>query len=370
MMNSTMKNRKMKRLKINFTSKQIISETLLYSMVWIAVMLVPVLNTGLLTTLHINWDDLLRAWLRLAPYILLFTIHNLLLAPRLMLKGKYVQYLVANILVVTVLFSLVDVYERYIITRLQPDQIDRFIGFRKASFTDLALYWNIILGLFMNGLNAAIKLMYKSMRDEQMLEMLQRQNLQTEMEYLRYQINPHFFMNTLNNIHALIDIDTEEAKAGIINLSRMMRYVLYESEAHLIPLGSEIDFTENYIRLMRMRYDEGVEIRFDHPAEVDERINIPPLLLIVFVENAFKHGISYRKRSFVHIVVELTADGRVRCRTRNSRHPQPKDHKPGIGLENVRKRLELIYDDDFTLRIDDSSADVYDIELLIPATHD
>ena len=360
----------MKLPRINFNRKQAITENLLYAMVWTAVLLVPVLNTGMLTSLHVDFEELLRAWMRIGPYFLLFILHNTLMAPRLMLKGKYVQYLAVNLLTIVVIFSIVDVYERYIVTRLKPEQIGMFIGFRKASFTDLSIYWNILLGLFMTGMNAAIKLMYKSMRDEQMLEALQRQNLQTEMEYLKYQINPHFFMNTLNNIHALIDIDTEEAKNGIIDLSRMMRYVLYESGSRYIPLSSEIAFTENYIRLMRMRYDEGVEIRFDHPPQVDERITIPPLLLIVFVENAFKHGVSYRRRSFIDIEVGLTDDRRVRFSVTNSRHPQPQEHKPGIGLENVRKRLELIYGDDFTLHTDESSADTYQIELKIPAIHD
>ena len=360
----------MKRPKINFVRKQSISENLLYAMVWTAVLLVPVLNSEMLTDLHVDLEDLLRAWMRIGPYLLLFLIHNVLIAPRLLLRQRYVSYILVDLATIVVLFSIVDVYERYIITRLRPEEVDLFIGFRKASFTDLALHWNVVLGLFMTGMNAAIKLMYKSMRDEQMLEALQRQNLQTEMEYLKYQINPHFFMNTLNNIHALIDIDADEAKNSIIDLSRMMRYVLYESGAPDIPLRRETEFIENYIRLMRMRYDEGVEIRFDHPSAVDERVTIPPLLLIVFVENAFKHGVSYRKRSFIHIEVGITPDGRVRCRTVNSRHPNPEDHKHGIGLENVRKRLELIYGDEFRLRIDDSQPDRYETELLIPATHD
>ena len=357
-------------MKINIPRKQTIGENLLYFMVWLAVLLVPVLNSEMLTDLHVDIEDLLRAWRRIGPYLLLFLIHNGVIAPRLLLERKYVRYFIVDIVTIVAIFSIVDVYERYIAMRLFPVAADdMFIEFRKASFTDLALYWNVLLGLFMNGMNAAIKLMYKSMRDEQMLEALQRRNLQTEMEYLKYQINPHFFMNTLNNIHALIDIDSEAAKKSVIDLSRMMRYVLYDSESHDIPLCRDVEFIDNYIRLMRIRYDEGIDIRFDYPDSIDPHISIPPLLLIVFVENAFKHGVSYRKRSFIHISVSV-ADGRVCCRTVNSRHPEPKEHKRGIGLENVRKRLELIYGDDFDLSIDDSSADIYKIELQIPVTYD
>ena len=357
-------------MKINIPRKQTIGENLLYLLVWLAVLLVPVLNSEMLTDLHVDSDDLLRAWRRIGPYLLLFLIHNGIIAPRLLLERKYVRYFAVDILATVAIFSIVDGYERYMAARMLPaDDFDMFIEFRKASFTDLALYWNVLLGLFMNGMNAAIKLMYKSMRDEQMLEALQRRNLQTEMEYLKYQINPHFFMNTLNNIHALIDIDTEAAKKSVIDLSRMMRYVLYDSESHDISLRRDIEFIDNYIRLMRIRYDEGIDIRFDYPAEVDPHIAIPPLLLIVFVENAFKHGVSYRKRSFIHIDLAVEG-GRVRCRTVNSRHPEPTGHKRGIGLENVRKRLELIYGEDFDLRVDDSSPEIYEIELQIPVTHD
>ena len=357
-------------MKMNLPRKQTIGENLLYLLVWLAVLLVPVLNSEMLTDLHVDSGDLLRAWRRIGPYLALFLIHNGLIAPRLLLQRKYIHYFAVDILATVAIFSIVDVYERYMAARMLPaDDFDMFIEFRKASFTDLALYWNVLLGLFMNGMNAAIKLMYKSMRDEQMLEALQRRNLQTEMEYLKYQINPHFFMNTLNNIHALIDIDTETAKESIIDLSRMMRYVLYDSGERGISLRRDIEFIDNYIRLMRIRYDNSVEVNFDHPQDVDEKIVIPPLLLIVFVENAFKHGVSYRKRSFINISIAV-ADGVICCRTVNSRHPLTAGHRPGIGLENVRKRLELIYGDRFRLDIDDSQTEQYEVRLTLPVTYD
>ena len=241
-----------------------------------------------------------------------------------------------------------------------------YIISRKASFTDLAIYWNVLLGLFMTGVNTSIKLVYKSMRDEQEMEALKRQNLQAEMDYLKYQINPHFFMNTLNNIHALIDIDAEYAKQTVIELSKMMRYVLYDSGRESISLEKDIQFIRNYIELMRIRYTDAIDIRLDAPGSLPGRISIPPLLLIVFVENAFKHGVSYNRHSFIHIQVGY-ADRRVSATIVNSRHPVSGDgSSAGIGLENVRKRLELIYGDDFSLRIDDSLPTVYSVKLEIP----
>ena len=112
----------------------------------------------------------------------------------------------------------------------------------------------------MVGFNVAIKLLFKSIRDDRHLKELEKQNLQTELEYLKHQINPHFFMNTLNNIHALIDVDTEKAKESVIELSKIMRYILYDSSQPIISLQKEITLLNNYIALMRIRYTDSIDI--------------------------------------------------------------------------------------------------------------
>lgn len=338
-----------------------IGENLLYLMVWMVIILVPVLNSKMLEEVHVSLENILIAWLKIAPYLLIFIIHNSLIAPRLLLrKHRYVWYLVVNLLTITAVFSLVAIYEKY-----APYDTEPYILNGKASFTDLAIYWNILLGFFMTGLNMGIKLLYRSLRDEQQMEELKRQNLQAEMDYLRYQINPHFFMNTLNNIHALIDIDTEYAKSAVIELSKMMRYVLYESGSETISLKKDIQFIENYIELMRIRYDSSIDICLDYPATIPNKVAIPPLLLIVFVENAFKHGASYNHASFIHIRIGYRDDA-VTAVISNSRHEKSRPGTTGIGLENVKKRLALIYQDNYTLSIDDSDPAVYTVKLIIP----
>lgn len=338
-----------------------IGENLLYLMVWMVIILVPVLNSKMLEEVHVSLENILIAWLKIAPYLLIFIIHNSLIAPRLLLrKHRYVWYLVVNLLTITAVFSLVAIYEKY-----APYDTEPYILNGKASFTDLAIYWNILLGFFMTGLNMGIKLLYRSLRDEQQMEELKRQNLQAEMDYLRYQINPHFFMNTLNNIHALIDIDTEYAKSAVIELSKMMRYVLYESGSETISLKKDIQFIENYIELMRIRYDSSIDICLDYPATIPNKVAIPPLLLIVFVENAFKHGVSYNHASFIHIRIDYRDDA-VTAVISNSRHEKSRPGTTGIGLENVKKRLALIYQDNYTLAIDDSDPAVYTVKLIIP----
>ena len=346
---------------MKFSSKQMIGENLLYLMVWMVIILVPVLNSKMLEEVHVSLENILIAWLKIAPYLLIFIIHNSLIAPRLLLrKHRYVWYLVVNLLTITAVFSLVAIYEKY-----APYDTEPYILNGKASFTDLAIYWNILLGFFMTGLNMGIKLLYRSLRDEQQMEELKRQNLQAEMDYLRYQINPHFFMNTLNNIHALIDIDTEYAKSAVIELSKMMRYVLYESGSETISLKKDIQFIENYIELMRIRYDSSIDICLDYPATIPNKVAIPPLVLIVFVENAFKPGVSYNHASFIHIRIGYRDDA-VTAVISNSRHEKSRPGTTGIGLENVKKRLALIYQDNYTLSIDDSDPAVYTVKLIIP----
>lgn len=352
---------------MEYGKKQTIGENLLYSMVWAAIILVPILNSKMMSELHVSIENIFTAWRKIAPYLIIFLIHNSLIAPRLMLKHRYATYLLVNALFITAVFSCVELYERYFVDPFPAEEwAGHYVMTRKASITDLSMFWNIMLGLFMTGANTGIKLIYQSMRDEQEMEALKRQNLQVEMDYLKYQINPHFFMNTLNNIHALIDIDTEYAKQAIIELSKMMRYVLYDSGRELISLDKDIQFIENYIELMRIRYTDAIDIRLQRPRPMPAGVSIPPLLLIVFVENAFKHGVSYNKPSFIHIDIEYR-DGLVVSSIANSRHPDRIKRKPdGIGLENVRKRLDLIYDKEYSLQIDDSDPARYLVKLQIP----
>ncbi len=353
--------------------KQAISENLLYLLVWTAILLVPVLNSKMMAEPHVSLENILIAWQQIAPYLVIFLIHNGIIAPRFMLTHRYALYVTIDLALIAGVFWLVDLYEQLFVPALPAAGADEQLAgtLRRASFSNLQLYWNVILGFFMTGANTGIKLMYQSIRDEQEMEALKRQNLQAEMDYLKYQINPHFFMNTLNNIHALIDIDPEQSKRAVIELSKMMRHVLYDSGRERVPLAQELQFLENYIGLMRLRYTDNVEIGTSYP-EPPAGATLPPLILIVFVENAFKHGISYNRPSFVRVELGWSS-GRLEARFDNSRHDAPGEPPrsgQGIGLENVRKRLDLLYGArNYTLRIDDRDPAVYSVRLSIPMDH-
>ena len=167
-------------------------------------------------------------------------------------------------------------------------------------------------------------------------------------------------MNTLNNIHALVDIEPEEAKHSIVELSKMMRYVLYEGAKSGVPLQKDIEFLRNYVTLMKLRYTDKVSIRFDVPDDITNKM-VPPMLLITFVENAFKHGVSYRNPSFIDIHITTSGDT-LKFVCRNSKTDKEPDLEGGVGLKNTRQRLDLIYGNDYRLDIDDGE-DTYEVTL-------
>ncbi|MBR4995747.1 MAG: sensor histidine kinase [Alistipes sp.] len=353
-------------------NKPIIGENLLYFLVWCSIILVPFLNSKMMSEEHIYLVNIMTVWSKLLPYCVIFFIHNYLLAPKLLLRRHYIAYILLSLSMLTLIFYSLEYYQDSI-RNLPYASGELYVIHGRASFTDLAWYWNILLGLFMMGANCGIKFVFKSIQYDQQMAALKSQSLQAEMDYLKYQINPHFFMNTLNNIHALIDIDSESAKDTVIELSKMMRYVLYDSERADTNITNEIRFIENYIALMRIRYTDNVDISFKVHDNPRPNIKLPPLLLIVLVENAFKHGVSYNKSSFVHIDLWCD-DENATCQVCNSRHTtksKPSDKsQSGMGLENIRKRLDLLFGTKYKFIIDDSNPEEYIVKLTIPVKND
>lgn len=345
--------------------KQIIGENLVYSVVWAAVYLIPIMNSTLMSEEHISLTKVLIAWIKISPYFALFLINNQILIRFLLMKHRYIWYLLTSFVLLGTTFGCIEWYEQWSIAQAGGYAGEEILP-RRASLTDLEWYWNIMLGMFMFGMNVGIKMLYKSMQNDEDNERRERQNIQAEIYYLKYQINPHFLMNTLNNIHALIDIDADSAKQFLIELSSMMRYVVYESSADAIPLRRDIQFLANYIELMRIRYSQDIDIQLNYPKDIRSSVTIPPLVLIVFVENAFKHGVSQRVHSFIHIDIS-TDEQWIVARFANSVYDTANGkHSAGIGLENVRKRLELIYGNNFSIDIDESDPKQYVITLKIP----
>ena len=402
-------------------SKQQWLELGIYGVLWFTVFLFPLIGAYWAVrggmeqgSMHAVVYD---SWLSIAPFFVLFLLNNYGFVPFLLFKKKYGQYVVSLVAVIGIVLlfmpspmgerfpkagmnegrafnrnQIIEMRERaresesahWESTREAEENADARVSARGDIPSDgkykrpypfmkhtppfppfvIRYFIHFLTAILMVGFNIAIKLFFKSLRDGELLKELEHQHLQSELQYLKYQINPHFFMNTLNNIHALVDIDAGKAKSTIMELSKLMRYVLYEASNKTIQLAREIQFLENYIALMRLRFTDKVSISMDFPSEIPE-VEIPPLLFISFVENAFKHGVSYRKESFIRVWMQQEEGNRFSFRCTNSNGGKADEQHHGIGLENVRKRLRLLFGNDYTLSISEDESK-FDVLLIIP----
>ncbi len=348
------------------------TEQLIYLGTWIAVFVAPLLTMlgyAQLSPKGFSWQLVMPIWTTLTGFMLAFFIHNYAIAPLLIYEHKWIGYFLA----LAVLIAAFFVCETWVLHSQSTTTYMHTVDGQCVATASInpiepigyhAILRLIILLLLM-GVNLGVKAMFKAADDRKRLERLQKENLAQELKYLKYQISPHFFMNTLNNIHALVDINPDQAKSTIVDLSKMMRYILYDGAKEQIPLKVETAFIENYIKLMRLRYPATVSINTCIAEPLPDR-TIPPLLLITFVGNAFKHGVSYQKPSFIEIAV--TADDHsLNFQCRNSKTP-PKEsgnETGGVGLANAKKRLDLIYGNNYTLALNDG-ADTFTVSLQIP----
>lgn len=195
---------------------------------------------------------------------------------------------------------------------------------------------------------------------------LKAEKSKAELSLLQTQINPHFFFNTLNNLYALTVKNSNKAPEVILKLSDMMRYTIYEGEKESVKLRDEIEYLNNYIELHKIRYKKSVEITFNH--DIDTSLNIAPLLFIILLENAFKHGIeTLAEDAFIHI--DLTEDHNfILFSIKNNFDPKEVSHSNGIGLKNLKRRLSLLYKDKHELKIN-TTDNLYNTTLKIPKHH-
>ncbi len=377
-------------------------ENIIYLVVWGILFAAPLLSLYIRTVNDTNiifdWSEVFIVWRKFAVYLVLFLIHNFLLAPLLVHQHRRVLYfsIVTAVMAAFITYQCVtrpdirkDESMRHIPPPMEqpnqpPPSIDNqppplFDNQRPPEFDNHhppklhremppPVLWerdimSIVVLILMFGANLGMKLYFRSRKDQKKLLELEKKSLEHQLEYLRYQINPHFFMNTLNNIHALVDIDPAKAQETILELSKMMRFVLYEGDKQGVSLTREFEFIRTYIKLMRLRYSDKVKITIDLPTEAPDK-NIPPLMLISFVENAFKHGISYQHESFIDVKVEVEQE-HLHFLCSNSKADKPNKEKGGVGLTNVKQRLNLLYDNRYTLNIQDTQ-NIYTVELILP----
>lgn len=357
------------------------TESFIVILIWLAVIAAPLFIFQ--EDYTSNWDKVYAAWARLLPFMILFLINHFLLVPFLLFKRRKAGYFLAAFVLLLLFSSTMYLVNRSyqgrerpgqeMVHQRPPERPERMPpreGMpppgkqRRPPVPFPPLVNTIIIGVLVLGFDTGLRMMVRWSELDREKAIMEKENVQNQLTFLQNQVSPHFLMNTLNNIHALIDIDTEEAKNAIIKLSKLMRHLLYDSQAELIPLVKEIEFIQSYINLMKLRFSERVKITVSVEEGIPDK-SIPPLLFTSFVENAFKHGISHTGSAYIDIHF-ASSSNELTFEIKNSNPGNDNESEsPGIGLENSRKRLELIYGDKYKLDIKNEN-DEYHLILKIP----
>lgn len=201
---------------------------------------------------------------------------------------------------------------------------------------------SVLAALLMLLMSGFIKIAQEWFKSEQQREALKVEKLHAELKFLKSQINPHFLFNCLNTIYSLAHKHSAQTEHAIVKLSTIMRYMIYESNEEMVQLQHELQYLRDYIDIQRLRLPAGIQVDYTECGGAAEGLWIEPMLLIPFVENAFKHGISYTDHSFISITVTVEHQV-VRLLVKNSLFPKRMAEQGGIGLQNVLKRLDLLY---------------------------
>ena len=277
--------------------------------------------------------------------MIVFYTNYLYLAPKYFVSGKHRYDLLINIVLISSLGTFLHYWMDWANDIFMPHMNRRYDD--TLSTAAYILRDSLNLAVFAAGATA-LALARRWVTADQSLKELEAARAQAELRNLRNQINPHFLLNTLNNIYALTAFDTAKAQEAIQELSKMMRHILYDYQKPMIPLKEEIGFLENYVKLMRIRLPESVEVLFNAQKPTGS-IEVAPMILISLIENAFKHGISPTEKSFIHINIS-THGTQLVCAIENSNNPKTSsDHSGhGIGLQQVQRRLDLAYPNRYT----------------------
>ncbi|MFA6779163.1 MAG: histidine kinase [Paludibacteraceae bacterium] len=293
-----------------------------------------------------NIDGSIIGYLRFCivpcAFLIIFYINYLYLIEEYLFGKKIRTFIVYNI----ILIVSIGIIMHFLHEAMLFPHKSHMVMYQKKLLMDILFTLRDMLTLFFTvAISVAIKGSYYWYNAEAQRQELERQRSEAELKNLKSQLNPHFLFNTLNNIYALIAISQEKSQQAVLELSKMLRYVLYDDNQKNVPLQKEVDFINNYISLMKLRLPENVTVKEDIDISRNPQIELAPLLFISLIENAFKHGVGSQDESFVNIRLKVEDNNLIICEIENSYMPKDKEDKSGsgIGLENLRRRLELLY---------------------------
>lgn len=321
---------------------------------------------------HSGGPDFMRAYLRYIIYPLMamgmFYLNYCFLIQRYLFSHKVFRYVVANLVFLSAAVLVMHFWQKDLMDYLYgiPDRAPHK-SLVKPGFFALQNFVNLVMVV---GFSVAVRMVGRLYKSEMLRQVAEKEKTQVELKNLRSQLHPHFLFNTLNNIYALITINPEKAKMAVHDMGGLLRYVLKESNQEDVPMWDEICFIRNYIALMSLRMGSGTELKVEMPEEAQAaRCRIPPLLFINLVENAFKYGVGPRN-SEINICLEILEDSRqihFRCvnKIQNRDSGSIKGVDTGVGLTNLKRRLEYIYGTEFGFTAG-TEGEIFVAELYIP----
>lgn len=342
-------------MKITYNSHH--GKILVHALVWTILLLFPLLifmyderdTQRNLKILHINW-------LQLGQYAIVFYLNYFWLLKSYFFKKKFVQFVLINLLILAAMLWLNDVFHAMVFGDPPAGMPDRMKGIKPPRTDKQAppfrLFWlKSIFSLIIPTLIAiTVGTVENWFRSEEEKKEASRIQLESELLNLRYQLQPHFFFNSLNNIYSLVEISPSKAQEAIHGLSKLMRYLLYETGRPQVGLDEEIRFITNYIELMKLRQTDKTQLTYTFPTLDAGRWQLAPLLFIPLIENAFKHGVSATKNTVISFEITLNDNQLLFVGVNSSNPKHDTDHSgSGIGLQNLQKRLQLLYNDRYTL---------------------
>ena len=278
-----------------------------------------------------------------APLVVYFA-NFYLLGPYLFFKRRYWLFVIINLILILGLNSqfFLLYYHRNNIPNMPAMDANMWIGF----FGGFLMF--LVLNCMIAAIAIGIRHFIHTRQIRQQLKEEKAKNTEAELAWLKNQINPHFLFNTLNNISSLTQIDPDAAQDAIAQLSDLLRYAMYETNKKTVPIHGEVAFMRNYISLMKLRCNEKTEVNCQFSI-TNEQLAIAPLLFISLIENAFKHGVSSSRDSMIDIRLEQQ-EGKLIFTCDNTNYPKTDADRSGsgIGIENTRRRLDLIYKDRYT----------------------
>lgn len=297
-----------------------------------------------------------RTWIPMGFSLIIFYINYFIFIEKYIFTRKVFQFILFNILLVAVCI--------YLHSQVRELFFSSFDKARSANFKIFSVYWESLTATITIGLSIAVKMTQSWVESENQKRNSENARLQSELTYLQYQLQPHFFFNSLNNIYSLIDSAPDKAKETIHSLAKLMRYMLYEAKEGKVLLSKEVEFLEKFIDLMEIRLPANVKISRSFK-KIKADLLITPLLFLPLVENAFKHGTSTSDNGTIMFDLSMQNEDIV-FRVENPNVPKSQEDKSGsgIGLDNLKKRLELMYAGKYSMQ-QEIVGDIYKAELKI-----